>query len=75
MNKTKVVYEFFYNDCVWESASATISLHRTKKGAMKAMKNHKEELRRKHKKIYGNDKTMKFGKNEHWGVGAIEIQD
>lgn len=30
---TDKIYEFWYNDCIHESAAACISLHRTKKGA------------------------------------------
>lgn len=34
------LYGFFYNDCIYESAPALISLHRTKEGAWKAMHKH-----------------------------------
>ena len=32
------VFEFVYTGCIYESAMATLSLHRTKKGAYKAMR-------------------------------------
>ena len=32
------VFEFVYTDCIYESAMATLSLHKTKKGAYKAMR-------------------------------------
>lgn len=32
------IFEFIYTDCIYESAMATMSTHRTKKGAYKAMR-------------------------------------
>ena len=37
------VYEALYNDCIHESSFATISIHKTKKGAEKAIAFHKME--------------------------------
>ena len=41
------VFEFRYSDCIHESAMATYSIHKTKKGAIKAMKAHKAIERKK----------------------------
>ena len=38
------VYEFWYNECIYESAAQCISLHRTREGAEKAMERHKKEI-------------------------------
>ena len=43
-----IVYSFLYNGCIHESSYATMSLHRTKKGAMDALKKHKLERMKKH---------------------------
>ncbi len=58
---TDKVYEFWYNDCIHESAAACISLHRTKKGAEMAMEFHKNE------KLKKWDATVKWRK-EHYGA-------
>ena len=36
-----IVYQFLYNDCIHESSYATISLHKTKEGAEKALNEHR----------------------------------
>ena len=53
-----IIYEFLYCSCIHESSYATMSLHRTKEGAEKAMKKHKIERRVDH------DKLIEFQLNE-----------
>jgi hypothetical protein len=43
---TRTVYVFLYNDSCCESAAYTISVHRTRKGAEKAMEFHKSEMKK-----------------------------
>lgn len=72
------IYEFLYCSCVHESGYSTISLHRTKEGAEKTMKNHKKNERRKFNKMYkGTDleQYMTFGKHEDWRIGIQELLD
>ncbi len=38
------VYEFWFNECTYESAAQCMSLHRTREGAEKAMERHKKEI-------------------------------
>ena len=38
------VYEFWYNECIYESAAQCMSLHRTQKGAEMAMEYHKNDI-------------------------------
>jgi len=38
------VWGFFFNDCIYESAPALVSLHVTKRGAVRAMIAHQNEL-------------------------------
>lgn len=76
------VFEFAYTDCFYESAM-TISLHKTKKGAYKAMREflingymewYNERL------IYGKRSFLyqgedKFGEDCAWAVRTIELKE
>lgn len=74
---TETVYAFMYCDCVFESAFATISLHRSKEGAEKAMEAHKAEKKEWHDKRYADEdeEDFIFGEFEEWIVEPIEILD
>lgn len=70
------VYQFLYNDFVWESAAYTISIHRTLAGAYKAMRAHrlaKYEEWRNEKGGYAKD--AKEGWAQWWGIVPIEIME
>ena len=54
MNKITHVYEFRHNDDTNDSAAFTVSIHRTKKGAVAAMKTHKLKAK------------LKFDEEELW---------
>ena len=54
------VYEFWYNDCIYESAAACISLHRTRNGAEIAMELHKEQKRKEFEELYKDEEDMAF---------------
>ena len=83
--KTKdIVYEFIYNYNINEGGSQTMSIHRTRKGARKAMKEHKEiaykewlvieAIQKKEYIDFGYRKYLtKFGKHEYWGVNKIRV--
>lgn len=62
---------------IHESATTTISIHRTRKGAESAMEFHRENERKIHFQMYEDDKlnAPEFGKHEYWGVKEIEIQE
>ena len=55
------VYAFLYNSCIYESAHATMSLHKTRKGAEMAMEVHKAE-KEKEKAIAKEKKMQKDAK-------------
>ena len=59
-----VVYEFLYNSCVFESAPATMSIHRTRKGAEIALSWHKFETERSYNELYDQVEDYPF-KNEY----------
>ena len=69
---TDKVYEFWYNDCIYESAAGCISLHRTKKGAEMSMEFHKEQKRKEHEELYKDEEDdYDYGKFDDmcaWGV-------
>ena len=71
------LWEFIYCPCIHESVAATVSIHRTKKGAEIAMEFHKaealKEFERWTKEL--SEDLFKFGRNEYWEVREIEIQD
>jgi len=77
--KKKIIYEFLYCSCVHESSWATMSLHKTKEGAKKAMKKHKSAERRRFNKIYEDSpelkEIVKFGEHENWCIGEQELLD
>ena len=67
---TDKVYEFWYNECIYESSNSSISLHRTKKGAEMAMEFHKEQKRKEHEESYKDEEDI-YGKYDDmcaWGV-------
>ena len=75
------IYEFLYCECVWESSSASMSLHRTKKGAYMAMRKHlmqEYERWQNMRTKYGKDKISgidKFGQHQMWHVGEQELME
>ena len=72
------VYAFLYNSCIYESAYATMSLHKTRKGAEMAMAFHKAEKEKEHWDIYNRPDdyyTSPFGEHEDWRVEEIEVQN
>lgn len=72
------LYEFLYNDCTHESACETVSLHRTKEGAQKAMEKHKIEDKQRHYSMYKDGKeTQKEWPYDwqYWGVKSIRVRE
>ncbi len=73
------IYEFLYNSNIWESAFQTISCHRTRAGAEKAMGEHKAKAKEKFDKLYKNNPGLKidieFGEHEDWQIGETELLD
>lgn len=64
------VFEFWYNDCIHESADGCISLHRTRKGAEMAMEFHKEQKRKEFEEMYKDEEDINFAFDSMcaWGV-------
>jgi hypothetical protein len=74
----KILYAFLYCFDTEESGYETLSIHRTREGAERAMEFHKAEKLKEWKEIFsidGKEPPFKFGKYEDWKINEIEIQD
>ncbi len=60
------VYEFWYNECIYESAAQCISLHKTRGGAERAMEFHKKQTEDEWEGI-GIPDSMRWGVSE-WTI-------
>lgn len=71
------VFEFLYTDCIHESAMATMSLHRTKKGAYKAMRKFIETKYAEWREdgIKYGKQYFKFGNHCAWCIKPITLND
>jgi len=81
------IFEARYNHCIHESSMGTISIHKTKEGAIKAMKAHKaierkkwNEFDKRNRKKFDKEflekeyrKYYSFGKHEHWDIIETEV--
>ena len=73
----KKVYAFIHTYCIYESAFAVKSLHKTKAGAYRSMRDWLEENYaewREEGLLFGKQK-FKFGTHEAWMIRAIELKD
>jgi hypothetical protein len=76
MEKTnQFIYAFMYNDCIYESTWATMSLHFTRQGAKEAMEKHKIKSKKQHDKTVGNETVGNntFGQFQDWRIKKIKI--
>ena len=73
------IYEFLYNSCTCESAAATISIHRTLKGAYEAMRKHRWDTcieDREMKLRFGNHGSLKrwhYDSWQWWGIRKRQL--
>ena len=75
------VYEFLYNSDCCESTAATISIHKTKKGAEMAMEFHKAEKQKQWDEMRKLDEEndpeyweeFKWDFDQWWGVRECEL--
>jgi len=78
------VFAAVYCDCIYESAYGTLSLHKTREGAERAIENHKKELRLRHEESVKHmaEHAPTFDMDEFeihswqdWGIEEYEIED
>jgi arginine utilization protein RocB len=79
IKQNTTLYAFLYNPMIHESSSQTVSIHRTREGAEKAMEEQMTEEKKRYKEWYENDKSYKlqfpFNWNKNWKIEEILIFD
>lgn len=79
----ETVYEFCYNSDTYESCTATMSIHKTQKGAEMAMEFHRNEEKKKYDDITelmiesnpNYKEEFPFGYDEDWFIRETELKD
>lgn len=70
------VYEFLYNACCWESSAATMSIHKTERGANAAMESHKKEVKKNYDKMDDDyKKDFDWDYDKKWIVRETKLKD
>ena len=73
--KDNIVFAFLYTDCLYEYDTRIISIHRTRKGVEKAIKEHKIQEKKKYDILNRYHKSpFKFGSEQIWDVVEMEIK-
>lgn len=69
------VYAFMYNPMIEESAYATMSLHKTRKGAEMALDFHKVTKIKEWRELYptSKDEPCKINRFQDWIIKEVEI--
>lgn len=69
------VFEALYNPMTEESSYYTLSVHKTKEGAERAINEHKKQRLSEWRRLYPTkkDEPFKFGTFEDWDVCEIEV--
>jgi len=73
----QVVYEFWFNPCIYESSPGCVSLHHTKKGAEQAMDSHKQQRRKEFEKLFKDEEDIDWTYDSmcEWGISERYIYD
>lgn len=76
------LYEAIYNPDIYDSVASTISIHRTREGAQKAVEMHKQQVKAAFDEIYNNPKypaimlvNMKYNDGCYWDIREIKIEE
>ena len=73
--KDNIVFAFLYTDCLYEYDTRIISIHRTRKGAEKAIEKHKGQEKKRWDVLNRYYKSLsKFGYMQIWEVVEMEIK-
>ena len=63
-----------HNDNIFESSSATLSVHLSREGAEKAVQEHKDEVYKEWEKLDDDDKEdFSFDWDKSWGVSEVDV--
>lgn len=79
------IFRVLFNPFIHESGSVTLSIHRTREGALKAMTKHQEETKQRHEEHvkYMKDHDLydselyehPWDADKEWSVNEIELED
>lgn len=79
-----IIYQALYCSCIHESSYATLSLHKTKGGAERAINFHKMEVYKEYEKMYDpieNKDQIKhefvedYMRHEAWSIGESTLEE
>lgn len=75
VDESGYLYAFLYNSCIHESSWTTVSLHYSREGAEKAMREHKQKALDDFNEMYSdnNEFNIKFGQYEDWCVEVVNV--
>lgn len=73
------IYEALYCCCVHESSYATLSIHKTKEGAEKAIQEHKDQMKKECEDMNKDDDWAKahyiWNQDKDWDIHETELLD
>lgn len=70
----QIIFEACYNEMTYESSFMTISLHRTKKGAEKAIRKSKRQVKKDFYSFYNDEnKPLEWNEFKAWGIFESEL--
>ncbi len=76
------LWKFIYNPDKYDSVPLTVSIHKTKEGAEKAMQIHKEQIKAEFDNTYNNLNhqiklvvEMKWDDDQYWDIQEIKIEE
>jgi len=72
------IYEALYCGCIYESSYATLSLHRTREGAEKAIAFSKMAAKKEFDELYQDDEPPKgwdWTTGKEWDIAETELKD
>ena len=72
-----IVYAALYNGMIHESSFATLSLHRTRRGAEMAIEFHKQEVKKEHDEVFDDKHPAPFAYDEFkaWLIEEMEVAE
>lgn len=77
--QSNTLYAFLYNPMIHESGYITVSIHKTREGAEKAMEWHKHECRKEwaeiYKAVHRTELDHPFDAFQNWVVEEITVQE
>ena len=71
--RKEYVYEFVYNDALWESSARTVSIHKTRKGAEMALDFHKINIIKE--EDLGRRSKEWIDEQYYWGILETELKE